>query len=63
MAYSQVNSKGKRYFLHEKKTRGGGIMRWFSTKEADAIDLPEGFIVIEAITGLLFVKRPKVTGV
>jgi len=64
MAYSFVNSKGKRYFLHEKKNLRGGQMRWFSFKEADALpELPAGFIVIEGPTGLPFAKKNTTTGV
>ena len=63
MAYKFTNSKGKTYFLHERKNARGGQMRWFSFKEADGAELPEGFIVIEGPTGLPFAKKTNATGV
>lgn len=63
MAYSFVNSKGKRYFLHGKQNARGGKIQWFSFKETDAIDLPAGYTVIEGPTGLPIAKKSNTTGV
>jgi hypothetical protein len=63
MACKFTNSKGKSYWLHERKNARGGQMRWFSFKEADSVDLPIGFTVIEGPTGLPFAKRTNTTGV
>lgn len=63
MGYNYVNSKGKRYFLHERKNARGGQMRWFSFKEEGATDLPAGYIIVEGPTGLPFAKRSNTTGV
>ena len=63
MAFKFVNSKGKTYWLHERKNLRGGQMRWFSFKEADATDLPPGYTVVEGPTGLPFAKKTNTTGV
>jgi len=48
-----INSKGKKYFLHKK-----GKLYFFSQKEENAIEIPEGFKVIENIrTGLPMLKK------
>lgn len=55
MPFSFVNSKGKKYFLHKKEK-----LYFFSQKEKDAIELPEGYKVIENIrTGLPMLKKEK----
>jgi len=63
MAFKFTNSKGKTYFLHEKKNARGGQMRWFSFKEDGSTDLPPGYTVVEGPTGLPFAKKTNTTGI
>lgn len=57
MGYSHKNSKGVTYHLHSKETSRGARLFFFSKNEADSIDLPEKFMVIEGPTGLPMVKK------
>ena len=54
MAYEHTNTKGRKYFLHQK-----GSLYYFSSKKGpNAIDLPEGFKVVESqATGLPMLKK------
>lgn len=55
MVYEHTNSKGQKYFLHQK-----GRLYFFSKtlREENAIDLPEGMTVVEnSRTGLPMVKK------
>ncbi|MFH1663898.1 MAG: hypothetical protein ABH986_03770 [archaeon] len=53
MGYSHKNSREITYYLHSR-----GKLYFFSKKEEDSIDLPEGFDVVEnQKTGLPMVKR------
>jgi len=53
MGYSHVNSKGVKYWLHSR-----GKLFFFSKKDEDSIDLPEGYDVIEnSKTGLPMIKK------
>lgn len=63
MACSFTNSKGKLFFLHEKPTKNNGKIRWFSFKEAGAVDLPAGYVVVEGPTGLPICRKAGATGI
>ncbi len=52
MAYSQSNSKGNTYYLHNR-----GRLFFFSKDPTDAVDLPENMTVVEGPTGMLMVKK------
>ena len=52
MAYSQANSKGNTYYLHNR-----GKLFFFSKDPNDAVDLPEHLTVVEGPTGMLMVKK------
>lgn len=55
MAYEHTNSKGQKYWLHQK-----GKLLFFSKKQEDAIDLPAEMEVFEnKRTGLPMVRRKK----
>ncbi len=54
MVYEHTNSKGKKYYLHGK----GRLFYFSSTQKENAIDLPEGFKVVENnTTGLPMLKK------
>lgn len=57
MGYSQTNSKGKTYWLHNRVTPKGAKLFFFSKDEKDSIDLPPEYKTIEGPTGLPMVKR------
>jgi hypothetical protein len=60
MGYSYKNSKGQVFFLHSKDGKGGAKLFFFSKNPSDAIDLPDGFEVIEnPKTFLPMVRRKK----
>jgi tricorn protease-like protein len=53
MGYEHTNSKGNKYYLHSR-----GKLFFFSKKEEDSIDLPEGYTVVENnTTGLPMLKK------
>ncbi|MDD5162703.1 MAG: hypothetical protein PHD95_00680 [Candidatus ainarchaeum sp.] len=53
MVFSHVNSKGVKYFLHQK-----GRLLFFSKNPEGSISLPEGMAVVEnQRTGLPMVKK------
>ncbi len=53
MGYEHENSRGQKYYLHNR-----GKLFFFSKKNEDSIELPEGFNVIEnQRTGLPMLKR------
>ena len=53
MGYEHVNSKGKKYYLHQS-----GKLFYFSGSPTDGIDLPEGYNIVEnTITGLPMLKK------
>jgi len=55
MAYEHTNSKGQKYFLHQK-----GRLFFFSKKSEEAIDLPSDLEVFEnSRTHLPMVRRKK----
>ncbi len=52
MAYSHLYKKANKLcFLHGKIGIPGGYRYWFSFVEADAIDVPEGYEVVERLDG------------
>jgi hypothetical protein len=54
MVYEHTNSKGKKYFLHGK----GRLFYFSGTQKDNAIDLPEGYDVVEnQRTGLPMLKK------
>ncbi|MDD3083883.1 MAG: hypothetical protein PHP82_02565 [Candidatus ainarchaeum sp.] len=54
MVYEHINSKGKKYFLHGK----GKLFYFSGTQKENAIDLPEGYNVVEnSKTGLPMLKK------
>ena len=54
MTYEHTNSKGKKYFLHAK----GRLFYFAGTQRENAIDLPEGYDVVEnQTTGLPMLKK------
>jgi hypothetical protein len=54
MVYEHTNSKGKKYFLHSK----GKLFYFSGTMKENAIDLPEGYKVVEnQTTGLPMLKK------
>ena len=58
MSYKHTNSKGKTYWLHKLVRSGGATLFFFSKKEEDSIDKPEGYKVIEnPRTGLPMLKK------
>jgi hypothetical protein len=53
MGYEHTNSKGNKYYLHQR-----GKLFFFSKKQEGGIELPEGYAVIEnSITGLPMLKK------
>ncbi len=53
MACTYKNSRGKTYYLHQR-----GKLYYFSQKENGAIELPEGFKIVENTrTGLPMLKK------
>ncbi len=53
MGYEHTNSKGNKYYLHQK-----GRLFYFSKDPSESIDLPEGYTIIEnSITGLPMLKK------
>ena len=53
MGYEHTNSKGKTYYLHQR-----GKLFFFSKKDEETIDLPDGYNVIEnSMTGLPMLKK------
>jgi len=53
MAYEHTNSRGVKYYLHSR-----GKLFFFSKSPQDAIDLPEGYAIVEnQRTGLPMVKK------
>jgi len=53
MVCSYKNSRGKTYYLHQN-----GRLFFFSGKDADAIEMPEGYEIIENTrTGLPMLKK------
>jgi hypothetical protein len=53
MGYEHKNSKGKTYFLHSR-----GKLFFFSKEQAESIDLPAGYDVVEnPTTGLPMIKK------
>lgn len=62
MVYEHINSKEKKYILHTVKSRHGADLYYFSgtLNEERAIDLPDGFTVVESPkSGLPLLKRKK----
>ncbi len=58
MAFSYTNKKGITFWLHEKEGKGGVKLYYFSKDPTNAIDLPEGFTVVEnPKTGLPMIKK------
>jgi len=60
--FSHTNSRGQTYYLHTKEVtlRGGRIQRifFFSKDPSGAIDMPEGYEVVESKrTGLPLLKK------
>jgi hypothetical protein len=56
--YVYTNKKGKKFYLHEWKSKGGKRLLHFSKDRKDAIDLPPGFKVVEnPRTGLPILKK------
>ncbi len=53
MGYAHENSRGQKYYLHQR-----GKLFFFSKKSEDGIEFPEGFMVVEnQRTGLPMLKR------
>ena len=53
MGYEHENSRGQKYYLHQK-----GRLFFFSKKSQEGVDMPEGFTVVEnQRTGLPMLKR------
>ncbi|MCX6798716.1 MAG: hypothetical protein NTW59_01300 [Candidatus Diapherotrites archaeon] len=53
MAFEHTNSKGNKYYLHQR-----GKLFFFSKSSEGTIDLPPGFEVVEnKVTGLPMLKR------
>ena len=53
MGYEHTNSKGTKYYLHQR-----GKLFFFSKKSVDSIDLPAGYNVVENNrTGLPMLKK------
>lgn len=57
MGYEHTNSKGVKYYLHQKVTAKGARLSFFSKDPTDSVDLPDAFQVIEGPTGLPMVKK------
>ncbi len=57
-AYSYADKKGRVWYLHEKMSKSGVMLHYFSKDGAEGVSLPDGFIVIEGEkTGLPVLKR------
>jgi len=53
MGYEHTNSKGNKYYLHNR-----GKLFFFSKKDEESIDLPVGYNVVENNrTGLPMLKK------
>ena len=57
MGYEHTNSKGQKYYLHQKMTSRGANLRFFSKDPTGSIDLPDEYTVIEGPTGLPMIKK------
>ncbi len=57
MGYEHTNSKGIKYYLHQKVTARGAKLSFFSKDPTGSVDLPEIYTVIEGPTGLPMVKK------
>lgn len=61
MPYSYTNSKGTTYYLHARDARGGGGRKLYffakEPKEGTVDELPAGYEVSEAGTGLPVLKK------
>jgi hypothetical protein len=54
MAYEHTNSKGKKYYLHAR----GKLFYFGGIQKENAIDLPEGYDIVENTrTGLPMLKK------
>ncbi len=54
MAYEHVNSRGVKYYLHQK----GRLFYFAKAKKENAVDLPEGTEIVEnPKTGLPMLKK------
>ena len=54
MVYEHTNSKGTKYYLHQK----GRLYYFGKVKKSNAIDMPEGFTIVEnKKTGLPMLKK------
>jgi hypothetical protein len=54
MVYEHTNSKGKKYYLHAR----GKLFYFGGTQKENAIDLPEGYDIVENTkTGLPMLKK------
>ena len=57
-SYSYRDKKGRVWFLHEKMSKSGVVLHYFSKSQVDGVSMPDGFIVIESEkTGLPVLKR------
>jgi hypothetical protein len=56
--FSYRDKKGRVWFLHEKMSRSGVMLHYFSKDQQDGVAMPDGFFVIESEkTGLPVLKR------
>ncbi len=56
--FSYRDKKGRVWFLHEKMSKSGVMLRYFSKDSGNAIPMPDNFVVIESEkTGLPVLKR------
>ncbi len=57
-AFSYTDKKGRAWFLHKAKSRGGNEIYYFSQKQVDTIELPAGYVVVESTkTGIPLLKK------
>ncbi len=57
-AYSYVDKKGRKWWLHEKISASGVKLYFFSSKQDDAVPMPAGYIPLEsAKTGMPVLKK------
>ncbi len=60
MGFEKTNAKGQKYYLHSNVGANNNTLFFFSKKEENGIDLPEGYDVIEnPRTGLPMLKKKK----
>jgi hypothetical protein len=59
MAFPYTSRTGRRYYLHTRTKRGGGIQYYLSTQAEGSLAgaVPDGFEIYESVLGQVFLRR------